>query len=123
MSEHNNGNQFELGRIVGQLQTYMDRSERSSEHLREASITNTAVLEQIAEDIRDLPDRLSEIMRGSATPKESMGGMKDLADLLRSIYPYLMFVGVLIGKTMWPQYLPVIRAALEAAAKAHSGMN
>jgi hypothetical protein len=121
MSEHN-GATFEMGMIVGQIRADLQRTVEASEHLRQASITHTAALVQISEDIRDIPDRLSEIMRVSVKT-EGGNGMKDLADLLRSIYPYLMFVGVLIGKTMWPQYLPVIRAALEAAAKAHSGMN
>jgi hypothetical protein len=118
-----NGMTYELVRFIERMSIHMERQTDRSEDQREASIRQAMALEQISQDLHELPERLSETMRAYGTQRESGSGMKDVADLLRSIYPYLMFAGVLIGKTMWPQYLPVIRAALEAAAKVHSGLN
>lgn len=105
--DHYNGSSFEIGRLLGKIEAHMEHQNATQDYHTEILL--------------DLPSKIASaisIQGTSANRVPEPRILPEVSDLLRALYPPLILIAALLGKTMWPTALPLIRAALEVATKA-----
>lgn len=95
-----NGNPFEMGRLWGELQTHMRMQ--------------TDILLDIKDSIEGLPSRLSTAIGSGQTPSPQGRILPELSELIRALYPPLILLAALVGKSALPGETGLLRAVLEA---------
>lgn len=103
-----NGSTVNLALIMGELRA-------ESRHTAQALHRQTEILLDIKDSLEDLPSRLSSMI---ATPQTSSSQspriLPELSELIRALYPPLILLAALVGKSALPGETGLLRAVLEA---------
>lgn len=102
-----NGSSMGLALILGELRA-------ESRHTIQVLQQQTAILLDIKDSIEGLPSRLSTAIGSGQTPSPQGRILPELSELIRALYPPLILLAALVGKSALPGETGLLRAVLEA---------